>query len=31
MSDHPARGYELSLKGYELMTNGKLMQRIPPG
>lgn len=31
MSDHPPRGYELGLKGYELITNGKLMQKIPPG
>jgi hypothetical protein len=31
MSDHPPRGYELSLKGYELFMNGKLVERIPPG
>jgi hypothetical protein len=31
MSDHPPRGYELSLKGYELFINGKLIERIPPG
>jgi hypothetical protein len=31
MSDHPPRGYELGLKGYELFTNGKLIQKIPPG
>jgi hypothetical protein len=31
LSDHPPRGYELSLKGYELYTNGKLVDRIPPG
>ena len=31
MSDHPPRGYELSLKGYELFMNGKLIERIPPG
>jgi hypothetical protein len=30
-SDHPPRGYELSLKGYELYTNGKLVDKIPPG
>jgi Domain of unknown function (DUF4382) len=31
MSDHPPRGYEISVQGYELYTNGKLMDRIPPG
>jgi hypothetical protein len=31
MSDHPPRGYELSIKGYELYTNGKLIDKIPPG
>lgn len=31
MSDHPRRGYELSLKGYELFLNGKLVEKIPPG
>jgi hypothetical protein len=31
MSDHPPRGYELSLKGYELLMNGKLIDKIPPG
>jgi len=30
-SDHPPRGYELSLKGYELYSNGKLIDKIPPG
>jgi len=30
MSDHPPRGYELGLKGYELFTNGKLIQKVPP-
>jgi len=29
-SDHPPRGYELGLRGYELYTNGKLTVRIPP-
>ncbi len=29
-SDHPPRGYELAIKGYELYTNGKLMAKIPP-
>ena len=31
MSDHPPRGYELSLKGYELYLNGRLVEKIPPG
>ena len=31
LSDHPPRGYELGLKGYELFTNGKLIQKVPPG
>jgi hypothetical protein len=31
MSDHPPRGYELGIKGYELYTNGKLTVKIPPG
>jgi hypothetical protein len=31
MSDHPPRGYELNIKGWELYTNGKLVDRIPPG
>ncbi len=31
MSDHPPGGYELSLKGYELFMNGKLIEKIPPG
>jgi hypothetical protein len=30
-SDHPPRGYELGIKGYELYTNGKLIEKIPPG
>lgn len=30
-SDHPPRGYELKLKGYELYSNGKLVDKIPPG
>ena len=30
-SDHPPRGYELGMRGYELYTNGKLTGRIPPG
>jgi hypothetical protein len=31
MSDHPPAGYELNLKGYELYTNGKLVDKVPPG
>jgi hypothetical protein len=31
MSDHPPRGYELSLKGYELIINGKRIEKVPPG
>jgi Domain of unknown function (DUF4382) len=30
LSDHPPRGYELGIRGYELYTNGKLISRIPP-
>lgn len=30
-SDHPPRGYELGLRGYELYTNGKFTAKIPPG
>lgn len=30
-SDHPPRGYELSLKGYQLYADGKLIDKIPPG
>lgn len=31
ISDHPPGGYELGLKGYELYTNGKLVDKVPPG
>jgi hypothetical protein len=31
MSDHPPRSYELAINGYELYTNGKLIDKIPPG
>jgi hypothetical protein len=31
MSDHPPRGYELGVKGYELYTDGKLAAKVPPG
>jgi hypothetical protein len=30
LSDHPPRAYELSLKGYQLYNNGKLVDKIPP-
>ncbi len=30
ISDHPPRGYELHIKGYELHTGGRLVQKIPP-
>lgn len=30
-SDHPPRGYELDINGYGLYTNGKLVEKIPPG
>lgn len=29
-SDHPPRGYELAIRGYEIYTNGKLVEKIPP-
>jgi hypothetical protein len=31
MSDHPPQGYELGLQGYEVYTNGKLVDKVPPG
>lgn len=31
LSDHPPRGYELGIKGYELYRNGKLVGKVPPG
>ena len=31
LSDHPSRSYELEIKGYELITNGKLLHKVPPG
>jgi hypothetical protein len=31
MSDHPPRGYELGIRGYELYRNGKLIDKVPPG
>lgn len=30
-SDHPPRSYELGLRGYEIYTNGKLVEKVPPG
>ena len=30
LSDHPGRGYELLIKGYELYEDGRLLRRIPP-
>ena len=30
ISDHIPLGYELHIKGYELYTNGRLVERIPP-
>jgi len=30
ISDHPPRGYELHIKGYELYTGGRLIEKIPP-
>ena len=31
LSDHPPRGYELGIRGYELYTDGKLIAKVPPG
>ena len=31
MSDHPGRGYEIHLNGYELHGDGKLVDKVPPG
>jgi len=30
ISDHPPRGYELHIKGYELYIGGRLIDKIPP-
>lgn len=30
MRDHPGRGYELRIKGYELFAEGTLIDRVPP-
>lgn len=31
MSDHPPRGYELAIKGYEIHSDGKRVDKVPPG
>jgi len=31
MSDHPPATYELQLAGYEVYSNGKLVDKVPPG
>ena len=31
LSDHPGRGYELLLKGYEIYEDDRLLERVPPG
>jgi Domain of unknown function (DUF4382) len=31
MSDHPPETYELQLVGYEVYSNGKLINKVPPG
>ena len=31
MSDHPNRGYEVHVRGYELYYNGILADKVPPG
>ena len=31
MSDHPKRGYEVHVRGYELYYNGTLADKVPPG
>lgn len=31
LSDHPPRGYELHIRGYELYRDGRLVEKIPPG
>jgi Domain of unknown function (DUF4382) len=30
LKDHPPRGYELGIRGYELYTDGKLIDKVPP-
>ena len=31
MSDHPNRGYEVHVRGYELYYNDALADKVPPG
>jgi hypothetical protein len=31
VSDHPPLSYQLGIKGWELYSNGKLIEKIPPG
>jgi hypothetical protein len=31
LSDHPGRGYDLRVRGYELFANGELLEKVPPG
>ena len=31
LSDHPGRGYELLVKGYEIYEDDRLLERVPPG
>ena len=31
MSDHPPLSYQLGVKGWELYSNGKLVDKVPPG
>lgn len=31
MSDHPPRGYELGIQGYEVRIDGRLIDKVPPG
>lgn len=31
LSDHPGRGYELHVRGYELSADGELLEKVPPG
>lgn len=31
VSDHPGRGYALYVRGYELYTDGELLEKVPPG
>jgi hypothetical protein len=31
MSDHPPQAYELGVKGYEIYSDGQLVDKVPPG